>query len=105
MTIKQLQVSPPVAMALGIYSAQVTEQIRQTTKRIADSSGENLSIIELELYALTLCSCIYGLICQQHGDQPLALGQAARIQEKLKQLAVNLVVNELQDNQPQPSEN
>jgi hypothetical protein len=109
---KQLQVSVPtipaeVSMIIGVFSVQVTEQVRQITRQIADSTGNKQSAVELELYTLTLCSCVYGLICEAADDDTITLqpGQSARIQEKLKQLAINLIVNELQDQVPHPSEN
>lgn len=100
-------VPPEVAMMIGVFSVQVTEQVRQVTRQIANKVELRQSAVELELYALTLCSCVYALVREHVEDDHITLapGQAGRIQDKLKQLAINLIVNELQDKQPQPSEN
>lgn len=108
----QLQVPVPsipseVSTIVALFSVQVTEQVGQVTRQIADKVELKQSAVELELYAFTLCSCVYGLICEHVGENKIKLseGQAGRIQDKLKQLAIDLIVNELQDKQPQPSQN
>lgn len=100
-------IPPEVSVIVGVFSVQVTEQVRQVTKEIANRVELKQSTVELELYTLTLCSCVYGLICEHLNDDRIKLseGQTGRIQEKLKQLVINLLVNELQDKQPQPSQN
>jgi len=108
---KQLQVpvpeiSPEASMAIGLFGMQVTHQVRQITRELSPKLHEKQSTLELELYALSLCSCIFGIVCEhQGGNIPLKDGQAGRVQEKLKQLAIDLVVNELQDQIPHPSQN
>lgn len=108
---KQLQVltpkaSPEACMAISLLSMRVSSQIQEVTREIAPKLGEKQSTLELELYTLCLCSCLFGVICEA-SDENLELqpGQAGRVQEKLKQLAIDLIVNELQDPAPQPSEN
>lgn len=109
--INQVQVpvptiTPEASMVIALFNAQVTGQVRQVTRQLAHKLEHKQSALELEFYALSLCSCLFGLVCEAlDQDIKLSEGQAGRIQDKLKQLAINLMVNELQDKQPQPSEN
>jgi len=109
--INQVQVpvptiTPEASMVIALFNAQVTGQVRQVTRQLAHKLEHKQSAIELEFYALSLCSCLFGLVCEAlDEDIELKPGQAGQLQDKLKQLAINLIVNELQDKQPQPSEN
>lgn len=101
-------ITPEASMVIALFNAQVTGQVRQVTRQLADKLEHKQSALELELefYALSLCSCLFGLVCEAlDEDIELKPGQAGQIQDKLKRLAINLMVNELQDKQPQPSEN
>lgn len=107
----QLQVPVPsisaeTALLVSLMNMGLTSQARQLTTKIASETGEKQSAIELELYVGMLCSCTFGVVCEASKQNiPLREGQSRQVQEKLKQLVINLLVNELQDKQPQPSQN
>ena len=100
------ELEPAVGLAVSILTADVTQQIGQLTKVLEVRTGTKQSTLELEIYTQALCSCLFGIVCEHQDNQiPLKQGQAHSLQEKLKQVVIDLFVNELQDQQPQPSQN
>lgn len=83
-------IGPEVSKFVAIAAVSIIDKIGKIIHTIANDTGIKKSHIELELYSLTLCACVFGLVCEvTEEDIPV----------------LNLVVNELQNPAPQPSNN